>query len=172
MGTAYLYDYDGTCGIRRITISTGATSQVTIGVNGPITLGPDGYLYAVDSSRNVLKIDPGTESSTTIYTLDTTEGGNAITSDDTYLWVSVTINVSYPCGNETPDIALFTTTLPFAVLLSLIAAPPTNLGQRRSCSTKPPSHLSYRASVSEQEVGCGDLPPHPTQIREAVPLEA
>src|SRR5207247_5402612 len=46
-----------------------------------------------------LKIDPATGTSTTIYTLDTTEGGNAITSDDTYLWVSVVISAG-TCGNE------------------------------------------------------------------------
>jgi RHS repeat-associated protein len=98
----YLYDYDGLCGIRRVDIATGATTQLATGISGALTVGPDGYVYVATGS-DVMKVDPSSGSAVSIYTFphitSDYESGIAIASDDTYLWVGVDINVSYPYGN-------------------------------------------------------------------------
>lgn len=81
----YLYVAD-TCGIRRVSLSTRATSTVNTGTYSRLTFAGS-FLYGTNSSlSSVYKVDPGSGISTTFATL----GGNgqAITSDATDLWVS------------------------------------------------------------------------------------
>ncbi len=96
----YLYLSDPECGIRRVSLSTGATSTVTSAVTGSLTYGPDGYLYVASNGPWVYRVDPINGTVTNYYQYTTYKSGLSITSDATHLWITEAITPSFPCGND------------------------------------------------------------------------
>ena len=87
----YLYAIDPGCGLRRISIATGAVSTVLINAfdvtaNGTdVVVGPDGALYA-SGRQQVFRIDPTNLTSTLIYDRGRL-ASLELTADDSYVWI-------------------------------------------------------------------------------------
>jgi RHS repeat-associated protein len=101
----YLYVSDGGCGIRRVSLTTGATSTVTTLRSGPVAVGPDGFLYMADGnltdgSPAVLKLDPVSGTFVSVYPFPMYKQGKSIASDAGAIWVGTSVTPSYPCSTE------------------------------------------------------------------------
>lgn len=89
----YLFATDTTCGIRKLNLSTGASSTINTGAYRWLTLAGTSLYATASSNSSVFRIDPVTGTSTSFATLG--GSGYAITSDATDLWVTVCMS---PCG--------------------------------------------------------------------------
>ncbi len=79
-----------TLGVRRTSVSTGATTAIndTIANLVGLTVGPDHMIYAALSNLEVQKIDPS-NGVATAFASQSGSGAQAITSDGTWLWLAV-----------------------------------------------------------------------------------
>ena len=90
---SYIYSahacYPSAARLRKTSIATGQTTTISTTANvARLTMGPDGYLYATQTSGdNIIKIDPSTGAFTTFATISSVSMG-AIAADGTDLWVA------------------------------------------------------------------------------------
>lgn len=103
-----LYGLDRGCGvIWKVSLATRATSSISAPISPrSLTYGPDGWLYVATLST-VHRVDPSTGAGT----LFANEGGFAIASDASYLWVSSVVSCNNPCRTVLKRIALADPTL-------------------------------------------------------------
>ncbi len=79
-----LFGMDG-CGIRKVTLASGATSTITNTVSGThITYGSDNYLY-VSGGNTLKKVDPSNGTATTVATVTNGSAGG-VAADSSYVW--------------------------------------------------------------------------------------
>jgi RHS repeat-associated protein len=102
----YLYVADISCGLRRVALTTGATSTVNGSIRPTVvTVGPDGVLYTAGANGGgtyglwgygtINKVDPLTGAATSF--APSLSSVQAIAADDTYLWATDALSCQVPC---------------------------------------------------------------------------
>lgn len=98
------------CGLAEVSIASGATKFLEPW-SGPLTLGPDGYLYAVAempagpsaNPRTIVRIDPTSGTEQTYLTLPAGSVVLGLAADATSLWASVDEGPSSPTVIDSVD---------------------------------------------------------------------
>ena len=109
----YLYVADMSCGIRRVSLATGATSTVNTMGSTVLTFGPDGNLYAGGSDGGsfygrwgygaLYRVNPSTGVAVSFGGLGSVQ---AVASDGTYVWATNATACYNPCQTELVRVAM------------------------------------------------------------------
>jgi len=92
-----LFVADG-CGISKVSLSSGATTSLT-SWSGPLTVGPDGYLYAgsfVQGQAAIVQVNPATGTMRHYVTFPSGSYVMGLAADGAFLWASVDEGPSSP----------------------------------------------------------------------------
>ncbi|MGH7180148.1 MAG: hypothetical protein ACREJC_22410, partial [Tepidisphaeraceae bacterium] len=110
----YLNGNDG-CGLRRVSLGTGATSTLVGGYYSHLAMGPDGWLYATAYSGNTIyRIDPVNGTVSTFASVAAPAYFSEIAVDATSVWASGGTACSYCTRNQLFRVSLADATVTLA----------------------------------------------------------